>query len=73
MFNWKEKRRVADIQLDTWTYDTNCEVCGKPITLWYNGGELDYAECCDRRYELDAPQLDFVVRERHPTSEETDR
>ena len=40
---------------------TRCRECGRELTLFYNGGELDAKICCGFRYELDAPRIDFVV------------
>lgn len=42
---------------------TKCLTCGKAITLWYNGGELDQTECCGKVYELQGRGTDFVVRD----------
>ena len=55
----KEISRVENIE--EFPYKTNCTVCGNEVTLWYNGGELDYDECCGQVYELEIRQIDFVV------------
>lgn len=43
------------------TVDTHCVVCGRRVRLWFNGGELDFTECCGLRYELEPVRVDLVV------------
>ena len=38
-----------------------CQKCGKIITLWFNGGELDRQECCGMTYRLESPIVYLVV------------
>jgi hypothetical protein len=63
MAKWREIRRERDVPIpgSGFPYHARCHSCGREVMLHYNGGELDVAECCGRRYELDAPQIDFVV------------
>lgn len=42
-------------------YEVVCIECGKVITLFYNGGELDQSECCGNIYRLESTQTDLVV------------
>lgn len=44
------------------TFEAECIVCGKPIVLWYNGGELDGTDCCGYSYSLESDRIDYVVR-----------
>jgi hypothetical protein len=55
----EEIKRIKDVPFEV--YETKCLVCGKSIDLYWNGGELDYTECCGHRYELEHVQIDFVV------------
>ena len=57
--NLKELSRTPWETGTNYTY--SCLVCGKTVTLLYNGGELDYQRCCGHVYVLEAPQTDFVV------------
>jgi hypothetical protein len=61
----KELKRVEGVQAYP-AFHTRCEGCGREITLFYNGGELDHAECCGRGYWLESPRTDFVVYEDPP-------
>lgn len=53
----KEIKRVAN----WWSGDYPCERCGKVLTLYYNGGELDFKECCGLTYQTVEVQVDLVI------------
>lgn len=55
------ERRVRAVDMSS-CYKTECVVCGKPIELYFNGGELDERQCCGVSYSLEAPTIDFVIR-----------
>ncbi len=55
-----EIRRIKDIDC-CFKYDTTCIVCGKPIKLNYNNGDLDEKICCGLRYSLEHATVDFVI------------
>ncbi len=42
----------------------NCRNCGKNITLWFNGGELDREECCGFIYSLEHGEIHLVIYEK---------
>lgn len=52
-----ERREVI---YERWV-DTTCLGCGREITLFFNGGELDSKECCGFLYTLEHTRVDFVV------------
>lgn len=58
-----ERLRVENVLEDGGSYRTHCLTCHKPITLYYNGGELDGRSCCGLAYELQTRGTDFVVRD----------
>ena len=50
-----------------------CEKCGRVMTLWFNGGELDRRVCCGLRYELtyrDAPLWLEIAKDKDEDEEE---
>lgn len=52
-------------------YVAQCRGCGRDIVLWFNGGELDSAVCCNLYYLLESPHIECVVyeaRKPDPTS-----
>ena len=55
-----EIHRENDVAVDP-VFRTNCLTCGEVVDLWYNGGELDWKECCGLFYRLEAPKINFVV------------
>lgn len=56
-----EIRRPA-IELNTQSWmDLECLKCGKKITLWENGGELDVRLCCGVEYRLQWPGVPDLV------------
>jgi hypothetical protein len=57
-----EIKRIKDVQFDS-CYETNCIKCNKKIELWWNGGELDFKNCCGLHYSLAHTKLDFVIEE----------
>ena len=65
----KELHRVEDIIIDG-VYRTPCLKCGKVLELWFNGGELDYKECCGLTYMLQHGRFDFVILEGGPYDNE---
>lgn len=56
----REIKRIENVEV-SYTYETYCTVCSKPITLWWNGGELDSERCCGHVYRLEHGPVDFVV------------
>lgn len=44
-------------------YKGVCRKCGKPFTLWFNGGELDEKRCCGITYALEHGDIFFVARD----------
>lgn len=40
-----------------------CRRCSQPVTLYFNGGELDRRECCGLRYEQVITSIDLVISE----------
>lgn len=43
--------------------EIRCEVCCRQYRLWFNGGELDYKECCGRQYALKHDRIHLVTTE----------
>jgi hypothetical protein len=43
------------------TGDIACRGCGRTLTLWFNGGELDMTECCGYRYETRSVGYELVI------------
>jgi hypothetical protein len=41
-----------------------CLRCAKNMTFHFNGGELDWRECCGLIYQTEITRVDFVVREK---------
>lgn len=41
--------------------DIPCRECRKPVTLWFNGGELDRQECCGITYYTQATGYELVI------------
>lgn len=41
-----------------------CLRCSKPITIHFNGGELDEKECCGLVYRTEHVQIDLVIEEK---------
>lgn len=39
----------------------SCRGCGRDITLYWNGGELDGQSCCDYWYALEHVRTDLVI------------
>lgn len=56
-----ERVRIHDVMKNESSFQTTCLSCHKKIELWWNGGELDTAQCCGYTYELEHGPLDFVV------------
>jgi hypothetical protein len=48
--------------------DIACLRCGKSVHLFFNGGELDSAECCGLVYRTEHVRIDLVIEE--PASHE---
>lgn len=49
-------------RIENWdSGDIECLKCGKKITLYFNGGELDGRECCGFVYETEHVQIDLVI------------
>jgi hypothetical protein len=38
-----------------------CRGCGREISLYFNGGELDHRGCCGYSYSLEHVRIDFVI------------
>lgn len=57
----KEIKREKDVIVKDQPFVTRCIRCGNTLKLSFNGGELDIKFCCGLTYELDAPQIDFVI------------
>lgn len=55
-----EVKRIKNIPIGEY-FKTNCVECGKSIELYFNGGELDYVNCCGYDYSLEHVQIDFIV------------
>lgn len=54
----EEIKRIEDFA----SGEINCLKCGKPIHLYFNGGELDGEECCGLLYETEHVRIDLVIR-----------
>lgn len=55
----KEVGRIKDFQ----SGDVSCTRCGKTLTLYYNGGELDEKHCCGLTYRTETQGIDLVIYE----------
>lgn len=55
------RRRLAD---DDWAPTVPCTRCGKPVRLFFNGGELDQQECCGVVYRTEIMAVDLVIADR---------
>jgi hypothetical protein len=71
---------VVEVHREPWDFDdlvlrTPCRGCGRPITLKFNGGELDGDTCCGYRYALEHVRIDFVIEraEKQRAEQEDDR
>ena len=53
----KEIKRIENWE----SGEIDCLKCGKSIRLMFNGGELDYSECCGLVYKQKHRQIDLVV------------
>lgn len=60
LFTTKEIKRIPNWE----SGDTNCIKCGKKLTLYFNGGELDSQECCGLYYKTEYQQIDLVIKEK---------
>ena len=58
-----EVHRIIDWDLE----DIDCLRCGKKIKIDWNGGELDWKECCGLKYEPVHMRVDMTVTEIKPT------
>lgn len=62
-----ERRLVTDEDMTAYALNVVCYGgCGKTITLWWNGGELDYKQCCGYTYSLAHGDIYFVVQQKQP-------
>ncbi len=52
-----------EVDVNSLPLEINCQKCGKEITLWFNGGELDDGRCCGYRYALEHRKVVFVTEE----------
>jgi hypothetical protein len=41
--------------------DFACIRCGKPMHLYFNGGEFDLVKCCGLEYSQQAARVDLIV------------
>lgn len=58
-----KRTRIFQRNVAQENYHSLCK-CGQPITLYFNGGELDGKTCqCGRRYFLECKRLDVMVTE----------
>lgn len=56
----KEILRIKDWE----SGDISCPRCGKRVTLWFNGGELDHSVCCGLDFQQESRGYDLVVTEK---------
>lgn len=54
-----EIERIRNVPHEKW--EGPCRRCGKAVTLWFNGGELDSADCCGLTYRLTSERIDLVI------------
>lgn len=57
------RERVCNVEITDGEHVTPCRRCGKPVRLRYNGGELDYDDCCGLSYCLTHERIDLLVWE----------
>lgn len=60
MGEMKEIKRVAGFS----SGDFPCIRCGKAVTLYFNGGELDSSECCGLTYKTEATDYHLSILEK---------
>lgn len=48
--------------------DVTCPRCRKHFTLYWNGGELGWRDCCGLRFATEHVRTDLVIRELKPTT-----
>lgn len=53
----REIHRVKDFDAESFP----CLECGKPVRLYFNGGELDRETCCGLTYQTEHGPIDLVV------------
>ena len=58
-----EQRQPISHEAKTIPVHSYCKRCGKPYTLWFNGGELDSVVCCDFTYSIEATAYEHVIRQ----------
>jgi hypothetical protein len=52
---------VIETRLGFDSGDVQCLGCGRTITLWFNGGELDRETCCGYTYATEAVDYQLVI------------
>ena len=52
---------VTEIVPDFDSGTINCRGCGREISLYYNGGELDERRCCGYEYRTEATGFQLVI------------
>lgn len=51
----------ANVEIENLPLEIKCKKCHENITLWFNGGELDEAECCGYKYSLQHEKIVFII------------
>jgi hypothetical protein len=54
---------VEDAFEDGPAEEIKCIKCGARIVLWYNGGELDWKDCCGVRYRGESKGYQIIAEE----------
>ena len=64
---WENPVRKEIKRISNWDNgsggNVNCLKCGKLLTLYFNGGELDQLRCCGLVYYTIHTQIDLVIAE----------